>query len=337
MVTDAVNTMKGWGVSTLADHFTRAVSLPGWTRPNQYSVSGIPRLDAGEGVARGTRWGRYEVREALGAGGVGTVYAAYDITLDRLVALKRLRKHSAHRLAQQRLMREAQAMARVSHPNVVVVYDVATLGDEILIAMEHVAGTTLRVWNDRVLGWAAMQSVLQQGAAGLQAAHDRGLVHRDFKPENVLVGDDGRVRVTDFGLARTPVQSDEGRCWDAWVASPLQARWGLLDARMTQAGTVVGTPAYMAPEQVNAGPVTPAADQFSFAVVAYEMIYGVRPFAEVHDAREFLSRVERGPQCHTFGRIGRVSSTLRAALRRGLARRPEARFPSVQALVHAFS
>ena len=183
-------------------------------------------------LERGSVVGRYTVLDRLGAGGMGVVYAAYDETLDRKVALKMLRSAAGPSRASndaptelgdgaRRMLREAQAMARLSHPNVVTVHDVDTYDDQVFLAMEYVEGQTLASWiaADPKRPWRDIVAIFGQAAAGLMAAHEAGLVHRDFKPENVMLGKDGRVRVMDFGLARAAEEVD-----DAETTGPREPR-----------------------------------------------------------------------------------------------------------------
>jgi len=200
---------------------------------------------------------RYEVRTELGRGGMGTVYLAHDRTLGRDVALKLHRAgHSVAGSGADRLQREAVAMAKLAHPNVVNVFEVAIVDDRMYVAMEYVRGTTLRGWlGTSKRSWREVVAMLAATGRGLAAAHAAGLVHRDFKPENVLVGDDGRPRVGDFGLAR----ADHA----AVVVDP-----ETLDTADTMTAGLAGTPAYMAPEQLMGDPVDARSDQFAFCVVA---------------------------------------------------------------------
>jgi len=209
--------------------------------------------------------GRYEIERVLGQGGMGKVYLARDKTLGREVALKVHRAGSGV----DRLHREAIAMAKLAHPNAVTVFEVGTVDDRLYVAMEYVRGTTLRGWLAlEVRPWREVLAKLIEAGRGLAAAHAAGLIHRDFKPENVLVGDDGRPRVGDFGLARV------GKAEPSEPSSPEQST----DAKMTETGTVLGTPAYMALEQIHGEVVDARADQFAFCVVAWEALYGARPF-----------------------------------------------------------
>ncbi|MFL5345911.1 MAG: tetratricopeptide repeat protein [Hyalangium sp.] len=209
---------------------------------------------------------RYVVLDELGRGGMGTVRAAYDTRLDRRVALKlmRLQEDEQGASLQVRMLREAQAMARLSHPNVVAVYDAGTLEEStVFIAMELVEGQTLRQWCHAGRSWREVLGMFVAAARGLAAAHAAGLVHRDFKPENVLVGKDGRPRVTDFGLAR------EG----APRPLPPGAELPKPSGHDTDHGMLVGTPSYMAPEVLSGQPVDARSDLFSFCVALYEALY----------------------------------------------------------------
>jgi len=259
-----------------------------------------------ETLARGTNLSRYVVLDPVGRGGMGVVYAAYDPELDRKVALKLLRSDlstSAAGLGRSQLLTEAQAMARLSHPNVITVFDVGTWNDEVFFAMEFVRGQTLRAAQSAPEARARRTLELYLAAGtGLAAAHQAGIVHRDFKPDNVLVGEDGRVRVTDFGLARKPEQ---------------------VDARMA------GTPAYMAPEQWRGAPADERTDQYSFCVALYEALYGSRP------VRAAGERSGSGPAGFPPPRTARVPPGVTRVLARGLQPDPAQRWPSMEALVGA--
>jgi tRNA A-37 threonylcarbamoyl transferase component Bud32 len=255
-----------------------AVAAP---HPSPASVEVTPRL------------GRFVLLRRLGAGGMGTVFAAYDEQLDRRVALKLLHATELGSDAQrQRVLREAQAMARISHPNVVSVYDIGEVGGRIFIAMEFIDGMTLAAWQKaEPRSWQDTLRLYLQAGAGLAAAHAAGLVHRDFKPENVLVDKDGRARVVDFGLARLfadgaaePGSLDqEASAKEAASAATPDAAAAhsspVLSARLTAAGAISGTPGYMAPEQYRGESVDSRCDQFSFAVALYEGLYGQLPFS----------------------------------------------------------
>ena len=207
-----------------------------------------PPGDTG-GLPAGVRLGRYVVLERLGAGAMGVVYSAYDPELDRRVAVKLVRAEAergeSSAGARGRRLTEAQTVARLNHPSVITVYDVGTVGDRVFIAMELVDGGTLAAWRaERPRSRGEILELFLRAGEGLAAAHDAGVVHRDFKPDNVLGGKDGRLRVTDFGLAR--------------AAKP--------GANAVPTVEIVGTPAYMSPEQFRGEPADARADQFAFCV-----------------------------------------------------------------------
>jgi eukaryotic-like serine/threonine-protein kinase len=264
-------------------------------------------------LAPGTRVGRYVIGKTLGVGGMGIVYTARDPDLGRDVAIKVMRPEfaRAHGDATRRIIREAQAMARVAHPNVVSVFDVGTVDDRVFVAMERVSGRSLRDWlADAPHTPAEILEIFTAAGRGLIAAHDAGMVHRDFKPDNVLVGDDGRPRVTDFGLAYDQTDPDgEGD------------------------RPVVGTPAYMALEQHTGGNLDARTDQFSFAVALYEALYGKRPFAAT--TREALADAIASGRIEPPPPGTRVQSSLRAILIRALSARPGDRFPTMAELLKA--
>lgn len=283
----------------------------------------VPEAREGPGV--GPRVGRFTILGRLGAGNMGVVYTAYDDILDRKIAIKVLRGGGED--GQLRLLREAQAMARISHPNVVAVHEVDTAGGQVYVAMEFIRGVTLQAWQrEPGRDWAAIVDAYVQAGRGLAAAHEAGLVHRDFKPSNAMIGADGRVRVLDFGLVRAR---------DGGEASGLDAAssHSRISLQITHEGDVLGTPAYMAPEQIRGLPVGPAADQFSLCVSLYEGLYGQLPFRGESLAALFRSisagRVAEAP------RGSRVPGWLRAALLRGLQPDPAARYPTMDALLRA--
>ncbi|MCY1023809.1 serine/threonine-protein kinase [Pyxidicoccus sp. MSG2] len=273
----------------------------------------------------GARVGRYVLLRRVGEGGMGVVFAAYDPDLDREVALKLLKPGAvADAEARGRLVREAQALARLSHPNVVIVHDVGLDGDTVFLAMELVRGRTLRHWlAEAPHPWREVLARFLHAGQGLAAAHAVGLVHRDFKPDNVLLGDDGQVRVTDFGLARLapaePVTGDS----PTPEASPKEGD--------TLAGVRQGTPAYMSPEQWRGGRADARSDQFSFCVTLYEALFGQRPFAGGTTAER--ARALREGRVTPPPRGSRVPGTVRDAVLRGLAVEPASRYPSLDALL----
>jgi tetratricopeptide (TPR) repeat protein/predicted Ser/Thr protein kinase len=289
----------------------------------------VSRFD-GE-IDRPSRVGRYVVLEVLGVGGMGIVCTAYDPKLERKVAVKLLRnpgRPGSHRskTGRARLVREAQALAKLSHPNIVTVHDVDVTDDgRLYMAMEYVEGRTLSKWVAATRpGWREILEVFDHAGRGLAAAHAAGIVHRDFKPANVLIGKDGRVRVLDFGLAKTGSDSGESADDHAQLSAHdiMDVVHSATDLKLTGAGRVLGTPAYMAPEQRRSGEVGPAADQFGFAVALFEALYGVLPF--------------RGPDPHgdaTAGEIvepprdTQVPAWVLRVLRRALMSDPRARYP----------
>ncbi|MBL9106274.1 MAG: protein kinase [Myxococcales bacterium] len=271
------------------------------------------------GESAPVRIGRYKVEQKLGQGAMGVVYAAVDEQLGRTVALKVLHPvSSGDATGRARLLREAQAMARLRHDNVVQVYDVGAHepggeGEQVFVAMELAPGVTLDAWlKAEPRAWPAVLAVFVQAGRALAAAHAAGVLHRDFKPENVLVDAGGRARVLDFGLARALADADAGDS----LSQPL-----------TKAGSILGTPAYMAPEQLRGERVGPAADQFSFCVALYEGLYGERPFAAI--PRFEAVRVTHVPK------DSRVPEAVRRVLLRGLAHEPEGRYASMDALLAA--
>ncbi|HEY8378990.1 MAG TPA: serine/threonine-protein kinase, partial [Nannocystis sp.] len=301
---------------------------------------------AAAALERGTLVGRYVVLARLGAGGMGVVYAAYDPELDRKVALKLLHPRlaadadpSATHQARARLMREAQALAKLNHPHIVAVHDVGEHAHGVWLAMEYVEGETLAAWMKKQRRpWPDVLEVLIPAARGLAAAHAAGLVHRDIKPDNIMVGADGRVRVMDLGLARAL----DDRNSDAPVApdAPLAASRDLapLSAHVTRTGSVMGTPAYMSPEQFEGRPVDARADVFSFCVTLWEALMGERPFAgstmfelATHVLAGNVRPVPRDPLAR------RVPGWLRRVCLQGLAVQPERRFASMQALLDALA
>ncbi|MBL9103048.1 MAG: serine/threonine protein kinase [Myxococcales bacterium] len=275
------------------------------------------------GAEAPARVGRYELRARIGSGGMGTVYAAYDGELGRRVAVKLLHETGAKGQARERILREAKALARLSHPNVVQIYEVGEAGPQVFVAMEFAEGLTLAQWQGQRRGWRELLGVYVEAGRGLAAAHAAGLVHRDFKPENVLVGADGRVRVLDFGLARGVAEVIEGSG---------EAPEGLF-ASITATGAVMGTPAYMSPEQWRGEPTDARSDQFSFCVALYAAVFGARPFA-ASNLRELREAVLAGRLAPAPERA-RVPGALKKALLRGLRVDPRERFADVPALLAA--
>ncbi len=279
------------------------------------------------------RIGRFVVLRELGRGGMGVVYAAYDEELSRKVAVKLLRKSDpSDQQGRARIQREAQAMARVAHPNVVSVYEVGELDGQVFIGMEFVEGTTLGEWQRQPgLSWETILLAYLAAGQGLLAAHQAGLVHRDFKPDNVLVGTDGRVRVADFGLARVDVGAGEGAVPIAVAA----IEGGAPAAGLTVAGAILGTPGYMSPEQHRGLPADEKSDQFSFCVALYEALYGVLPFAGT-TLDELSASVSAGA-VRPIPASSPVPPPVAATLLRGLSLSPADRYRSMAELVDALS
>jgi predicted Ser/Thr protein kinase len=285
------------------------------------------------------RIGRYTVERVVGVGGMGVVYAAFDPDLERRVAVKVLRVLGAGVDQRARLLREARAMAKLAHRNVITVHEVGTDGDVDFIAMELIDGDNLAVWL-RERGPRSRSEVLRvfrDAGQALAAAHDAGVVHRDFKPHNVLVGRDGRVVVTDFGLARG-VDAPVERASRAVTSDPARSGatlggGGLGTEGLTRTGALVGTPAYMPPEQFDGGSGEPSADQFSFCVAVWEGLTGARPFSG-----ESVDELHRAVLSGLPSAAGRsLPRRLRGVLARGLDADPRRRWPSMPSLLTALA
>jgi tetratricopeptide (TPR) repeat protein len=270
------------------------------------------------------RIGRYSVLRELGRGGMGVTYVAYDEELDRKVAIKLVRADAMDEQAQIRLQREARALARLAHPNIVAVHDVGIHGSQAFIAMELVPGQTVSAWLAAgPRAWTDVLSVFRQAAEGLRAAHAAGLVHRDIKPANIIVGDDGRVRVLDFGLAQLGMPAEE----QADRAPMPEA--GQIE--LTDSGSLVGTLAYMAPEHLDLGIADARSDQFALCVSLFEALYRQQPFTGT-TPRARLAMMHRGAIAEVPGPSA-VPAWLHAVVVRGLSVDPEARWPSMDALL----
>ena len=319
------------------------------------------RADA---LTPGVTLGRYTVLGLVGKGAMGEVYAAYDPELDRKIAIKLLRvdarEEGTATEGRIRLMREAQAIAKLSHANVVTVYDVGTFEDNVFIAMQFVDGHTLRYWvHAQTRAWSEVVKLFADAGRGLAAAHEKDLVHRDFKPDNVMVGD-GHVRVMDFGLARAALDRDRKESGDPLAAQGAPpgappALGGDLDStrvmgssppraaavtdstsealrvELTQAGAVLGTPAYMSPEQFQGHAIDARSDQFSFCVALYEALYGERPFTGT-TLLDLMAGVLDGT-VRPAPAGSKVPSWVRKIVLRGLRVDPRERWPSMTALL----
>ncbi|MCB9714459.1 MAG: serine/threonine protein kinase [Myxococcales bacterium] len=273
--------------------------------------------------------GRYELIRRLGAGGMGIVYLVRDPILDRRVALKLLHDRLGHDADSdafaRRMRREAWAMARLHHPQVVRVYGVGEHEGRIFVVMEHVEGTTLADWLEaRARGWDEVVRAFVAAGEGLAAAHEAGLVHGDFKAENVLVGDDGSIKVGDFGLVRSRGDVTEH-------GGPAEPGGAGMRGTTTRVGEVLGTPTYMAPEQLRGQRGEPRSDQFGFCVALHVALYGRPPFAG-QTVHERLRQVQQGPR-RPLARGTSVPPALWSILARGLSEDPSARWPSMAVLL----
>jgi tetratricopeptide (TPR) repeat protein len=284
--------------------------------------------DPGDKLRAGDRVGRFQLVDLLGVGGMGSVWSALDTELGRSVALKTLRTEKSTGNDFKRLLREAQAMAALSHPNVVTVHEVVAEKDRLFLAMELASGGTLRDWLD-VMPHPLNEvlDIFTEAGKGLAVAHAAGLVHRDFKPENVLVdgaGPNRRVRVTDFGLARA-----------TGIASPAASSPDDINMKLTQTGALMGTPAYMAPEQMRGEAIDARADIFGFCIALYEAVYRERPFkaSRFADLQELIEKdqVSPAPKGST------VPGWLRQIILKGLRAKPSERWLSMDALLAAIS
>lgn len=276
--------------------------------PREGTPSVVVDKKSALGVPDSARLGRYIVLRHIAAGGMGDIYVAYDDSLDRRIAVKLLRPSVISDLS---LRREAQALARLSHPNVVQVYDIGEYEGQPFVAMELVNGVQLNQW--LAAGgrdWEAILRMFVQCGRGLVAAHEAGFVHRDFKPANVVVGDDGRARVLDFGIVSGP------------SADPESAR--TLDALMA------GTPQYMSPEQLAGEAATAASDQFSFAVSLYRALYAMPPFPG-DDVGQMQTNVRNGAVRPPPP--GKAPDWVAPILLRALARNSSARYPSLSSML----
>ncbi len=311
-------------------------------------------------LERGARVGRYVIIDVLGKGGMGVVFEAYDPELSRRIALKLVRAdgHGGDPTnSRDRILREAQALAQLSHPNVVAVYDVGEFEDSVFIAMELVEGNTLRRWRrkhkpsrERII------AVFLAAGRGLAAAHAANIIHRDFKPDNVLIGDDGRVRVADFGLAcaaeagvelgddndtdvdQTAVEegaagadSELGESTDSALDRSQLPTSGAMLASLTETGLIMGTPRYMAPEQHLGIEVDEHTDEYSFCVTLHEALFDRHPFP-ARDHAALKAQITLG-QVTAAPAGARVPARLRRIVKRGMAVNPDERYPSMGALL----
>lgn len=277
-------------------------------------------------LGRGDRFDRYVIEEQLGEGGMARVYCAHDPRLNRHVALKVLLDSSADPSAvagaRSRVLREARAAAAIDHPNLVSVFDVGEADGELFIAMELVVGKSLRAYvGDDGVPWETKLRWMLDAARALGAAHERGLVHRDVKPENVMVRSDGVVKVLDFGIAkRTPV--------DIQGSSAAMDETG-----QSLAGTLAGTPSYLSPEQLRGDVVDGRADQFAWGVTTYELLTGRLPWPrEAEGFKLVLAILNHAPEPPSKI-VADVPSIVDATILKALAKTPSQRFEAIEFVV----
>ena len=277
----------------------------------------------------GDSFDRYTIEAFLGEGGMGSVYRAFDPKLHRRVALKVMKWVSPADepiSSARRLLREARAAAAIEHPNAIAIFDLGEVDGVPYVVMELVEGRSLRAYVgdrsvslDTRLGW-----IVDVGRA-LSVAHDRGLVHRDVKPENVMIRDDGVVKVLDFGIARRTQAPVDGAAQT--VVAGIET--------MTQAGVVIGTPFYMAPEQMRGGTVDARADQFAWGVLSFELLTGRLPWGEGRDPAQAIAALFQRAPASARSLDAAISPEVDAALTRAIAREPNARFSSMSEAIEA--
>ncbi len=264
------------------DELAETAAVPPGTSAHDLARTATAGSGAAPAADRPATLGRLRLERVLGSGGMGVVHAAFDPDLERRVAVKLLHASSAD--ARARLLREARAMAKLSHPNVITVFDVGTADGTDFVTMELVDGATLKDWLAIAKpAWRDIVAAFVAAGRGLAAAHDAGLVHRDFKPTNVLRSHAGKIVVTDFGLSRAAEGDVDPLAVTGAVSGP---------ATRTMTGAVLGTPAYMAPEQWTGASVGPASDQFAFCVALWEALADGRPYRG--DTLEPAARADRG-------------------------------------------
>jgi len=291
-----------------------------------------PAVDAGPTDDAPRRIGRFQVLDAVGEGAMGKVFSAYDATLDRRVAVKVLRGGREDLEQTMRIRREAHAMARLSHPNVAQVYEVGEHDGQTYITMEYIGGGDLDTWSKAERRpWQQIVDMFVHVGAGLAGAHRAGLIHRDLKPQNILVDTEGRPRIIDFGLARAGAEAPHPI--DDERLSAFDTAGELLQSPLTRDGVVSGTPAYMAPEQVRGREIGPASDQFAFCVALFEALYGGPPFTRKGVMKRLLA-IKTG-QIRTPPASRQIPDEIHSAVCRGLAADPVDRWPSMDALLDA--
>ena len=318
-MTDETHASRGAGEGGEAE--VTGDALP-WALADDLIAAQVEAMVLGE-TAAPKILGRYRIERGLGSGAMGRLLLGFDPDLQRSVALKLITPAQASSPeARQRIVREARSMAQLSDPNVAQVYEVGEAEGQLFVAIEFVDGHDVRQWlEEGSRGWSEVLEVFRQAGSGLAAAHDKGIVHRDFKPDNVMLERDGRARVVDFGLASPGRGDDDGLPADV-DSGPLE---------LTRTGALVGTPAYLAPEQWEGGGASPKSDQYAFCVSLFEALTGRRPFVgptavDVRDAQQ-KGAIQAWPST-VPGWIGRL-------VRRGLHADPAQRWPDMRTLVAA--
>jgi len=307
------------------------------------SVHPAPPTAPIEALTKGDALGRYLILEQLGAGAMGVVYAAYDPELDRKIAIKVLRPQEGkgdRARRQERLVREAKAMAKLSHPNVGAIYDVGVHGDQVFLAMEFLSGGTLRDWvTAKKHPWREVVRMFIEVGKGLAGAHAEGLIHRDFKPDNVLLDKNGVPKVVDFGLVRLTRDTLEQSSVDLTAtAEEEEAALPVAEtalAALTRTGALTGTPAYMASEQFLGKAIDERSDQFAFCVALYEALYGERPFAG--DSVLAIADAVTEERIRTAPKSSDIPTWVRRCVHRGLHAAPAQRYPSIDDLLSALA
>lgn len=318
---------------------THTGMTPGYVNPSEETTAPLETPpEYSDDIPLGTEIGRYEVLERLGEGGMGVVYAAHDHDLNRRVAIKILKlsvsesSDEPSETTRARLLREAQAMAQLSHhPNIVTVYDVGTFAERVFIVMQYIEGRPINEFiTVNNLGWEDAIYLYLRAARGLICAHEAGLVHRDFKPDNVLVSDDRGVKVMDFGLTRregrNPTMTLTKEEADKYRKQPLEAN-------LTETGRIMGTPSYMAPEQFLMLPVDSRSDQFAFCVSLFEALAGFRPYQA--DSFMSLARAVLDQNIVRPPAGNKVPDWIWDALMKGLRREPNDRWATMHDLSDA--
>lgn len=277
---------------------------------------------------------RFTILERLGVGGMAVVYVAHDPRWKAKVAIKLAQPELSDPCAQKRRWSEAEALARLSHPNVVAIYEVGLFEGQVFIAEEFVDGCDLEAWlhiEERTL--QEIIGIFLQAGRGLAAAHAARLVHRDFKPSNVLVGKDGRARVADFDLARDTDEPPTASGPEPPAGLAKATALHKISGRLTQTGALLGTPRYMPPEQFHGEPLDERSDQFSYCVSLYEAVCGVRPFPG-ESFKKLKQRICSG-DIEPPAKGKELPTWLASILERGLSVARQDRYPSLDALLEA--